>query len=401
MAKATVISIEPRDKTIHCYSSVDSKRIRHCVQTFKGQFFDGNFAAQFTKALGEFSKVCPIATNNINIVLPNSAVMIDFLDIPTLNAAATKNNINLTANALYKNFSSLKHYYFPVKQDKSNSTYCVTGVKGEILNALKASCLSRKFQIKTITFNAQSILNAASIFHQKMKTSGCIIIDIKDKYTTYVFGINGKVVGYYSLPFGLDILNAINVVSEDMIHQHSVAEAVISEAKSKMTRRDDDDEEDEEENESESEAEGNNDFFAKLEKALENGETPEEHSEKKSASGSGVKGPRVLPEYLQRPAPQTKAELAYENFRIFVKWALLLNQHVNKFKAYFKPRAVYVNMPNEFSYLLSMLKAEQAENGITFASVCPIKEKNAISRDIELYGALDAKHMDKDLNFFD
>ena len=397
MAKATVISIEPRDKTIHCYSSVDSKHIRHCVQTFKGQFFDGNFAKQFTRALGEFIKVCPIATNNINIVLPNSAIMIDFLDIPTLNVAATKNNINLTANALYKNFSSLKHYYFPVKQDKSNSTYCVTGVKGEILNAIKAACLSRKFQIKNITYNAQSILNAAMIFHPRMKTTACIVVDIKDNFTTFVFGINGKVVGYYSLSFGLNILNAINVVPEDMIHQHHVAEAVIGEAKMKMTRHDDDEEEEDEKS-----SEGNAEFFAELERVLDGGtpNPPKEAKEDKKPE-TNEKTPRVLPEYMRRPAPQTKAELVYENFRIFVKWSLLLNRHINKFKPYFKPRAIYVNMPSEFGYLFNMVNAEKAENEITFASVSRPQEKNTVLRDIELYGAIDAKHMDKDLNFFD
>ena len=385
MAKSTVISIEPRNKTIHCYSSVDSKRIKHAFTTFEGQFFDGNFSMQFLKALDELGKACPIATNNINIVLPNSAVMIDFFDIPTLNAAATKNNINLTANALYKNFSQLKYYYFPIKQDKITSTYCLSGVKGDILNALKAACLSRKFQIKSITFNAQSILNSAMIFHPKMKTSACIIIDIKDKFTTYVFGINGKAVGYYSLPFGLDVLNSAKVVSENTLHKHDVAEKIINEEKSHTVRRDEDDEE--------NESDGDNDFMEKLAKELEDGKYSE-------GSESKVTESKVLPDYLQRPAPRTKAELICENFRIFVKWALLLNRHVNKFKANFKPRAVYVNMPNELGFLYNMVNVEKADNGILFAPVCPIREKSAISSDIELYGALNAKqHINKELDF--
>ncbi|MBQ8449231.1 MAG: hypothetical protein IJX27_09930 [Clostridia bacterium] len=106
-----------------------------------------------------------------------------------------------------------------------------------------------------------------------------------------------------------------------------------------------------------------------------------------------AKTPRKLPKFMQREVPTTPEGVAYENFRVFVKWALTLIHGNEKLTELGKPEFVCVNIPGDLVGVLEKVNEEAEENGITFTAL-PTENADAnVSANLELYGGLFPKQM--------
>ena len=102
------------------------------------------------------------------------------------------------------------------------------------------------------------------------------------------------------------------------------------------------------------------------------------------------KTPRKLPKFMLRDFPETEDGYIYENFRVFIKWALTLLQRNKEITAQGKPEFVLVNIPERFEDVFEKTKEEfLGKGGIEFLDFQPKIEKNPLITDhLELFGSV-------------
>ena len=135
------------------------------------------------------------------------------------------------------------------------------------------------------------------------------------------------------------------------------------------------------------------DEMVKLNKENEDDETNE------NAEGEGTnstpkakvmakKTPRKLPLFMQRPIPETNEDIAKENFRVFVKWALSLIQTNKKLVDLGAPKFVCVNLPKTLQFVIDATNVEEVENGLPFMRFDLADENEDLAQNLELFGGL-------------
>jgi hypothetical protein len=119
----------------------------------------------------------------------------------------------------------------------------------------------------------------------------------------------------------------------------------------------------------------------------ENAEGEEENSTPK-AKVMAKKTPRKLPLFMQRPIPETDEDIAKENFRVFVKWALSLIQSNKKLVDLGAPKFVCVNLPKDLQFVIDATNVEEVENGLPFMRFDLADENEDLAQNLELFGGL-------------
>lgn len=414
---STVISVDPRASAVHFYSMTagDKDSLTHDVKNYRARPFDKEFFQIFTKYLEEYSQQYPsVQTAATTLIMPDNIVATDLVSVPTMSHRRTEDSVNVAIDTLYKNRHELRINHCMTAQNKQYTTFALTAIRQEILSAFYTACATNKMTPQCVTFASNSAANAVQIINPKLKSTSFLLLDIKPEFTRVSIVVKGRAAGCYFLPFGFSILQKVRLAAEDMLFDHSVGELVVLNAKEKARAK--------------QLTMMGEDAAAQLgssmaEDAAENGENGEAgkpaeeddwseeaearaEAEKLTAQPIGApikslpkKQPRKLPKFMLRPQPSGEREYAYENFRIFVKWALNILQANEKLTMQGAPEAVYVNMPEEFDYLFDMVNEEQEENGILFASAGCNGEKELINRNLELYGGFFAPQLNKSNNF--
>ena len=410
---SATIAIDTERSIIHFYSMIggDKTTITHSVKSYTGGQFDDNFFARFKAAVREFAQKTPSdSVRKVTVVLPDNAVMIDTVRIPTIKGSAQTNKALDTAlGGLYRNYSDLHVIAHIAEQNRQYTTFSIAAVQKHIVTSIYAACSENKLLVDTLTYASSASIGTATMLHPKIKTSSYLFLDIKDVYSRFVFVANGKPVGYYTLPFGLEFLRKPKVTSEDMLFDHSYAELAVLNAKEKakskkLTVMAASEENDDAASLSEgAAADSAADSDAEAEDFEDADDTAEQEEPEAIAPVSMPlqvsqkifvrKSPRKLPKFMQREIPETEEGILYENFRVFVKWALTLIQGNDKLVELGKPEFICVNMPKDVAPVLDSVNAEESENGIKFVRLPTIGEKSVVTSNLELYGGLFPKQI--------
>ena len=98
---------------------------------------------------------------------------------------------------------------------------------------------------------------------------------------------------------------------------------------------------------------------------------------------------------MLRDIPETPEGIAYENFRIFIKWALTLIDSNKKLTELGAPEFVSVNIPDDLSFLIDMANEETCggEGAISFSILPTAQAAPIVSANLELYGGLFSKQI--------
>ncbi len=108
---------------------------------------------------------------------------------------------------------------------------------------------------------------------------------------------------------------------------------------------------------------------------------------------------KKLPAFMMRPTPETPEGFIVENFRLFVKRALLVKMQNEQSGYIAVPQYVLVNMPEEYAFVIDEINKEE-DNGIPFRYFDPAKENNVqLTSNLDLYGALFMSSFNKTHNF--
>ena len=424
MAKSeylTTIAIDTERSTFHFYSMIGNDRstIAHHIKNYAGGHFDDDFFKKFKEAVKEFTANTPSeSVRKITVVLPDSVVLADTIKVPTMRGLGqTKKTLDITLGGLYRNYNELQVVSHVAEQNKQYSTFAISAVQKRIVTSIYAACSENKLLVDTLTFASSAAIGGATMINPKLKNGSYLFLDLKDTYARFVFVANGKTVGFYTLPFGLEFLRKDKVTQEDMLFDHSYAELSVlnarERAKSKkltiMALDTDTDEADEdielEDEPLEVQADENAVDEESVEEEAEDTEEMEETDNtipvrpQPSLKLFTRKSPRKLPKFMQREIPETSEGILYENFRVFVKWALTLIHSNEKLTELGKPAFVCVNIPSDLEGVLEMVNAEAEENGITFTHLPYESTDTVVSANLELFGGLFPKQISSTSKF--
>lgn len=390
----------------------------------------GEWARIMTETLPEYIEAQNFATTfAVWLVLPDRTVGTDVLTIPTLNKSKMATALETQMSELYRFYSGYKFNKLLLTSNKTNSTFEICMVNKELLNSVYKALSECKLYVRNCTYAASCAVNAVFALRPKNRKASFLFLDIKADTAKYSVCVGGITVGWKSLPFGYNILLSEKVLVEGNLYNNDIAQIAVLNAvekakQKKLTVLDEEDDaaiiEEEAISVNELTAAPENLSEEALEQARHAAEGPEEElrsadaqaaaaevRQAESASGAIVQAPRQktyvrktkkLPAFMQRPVPETREGIAAENFRIFVKYALLLKQQNEQSGYLAAPQYVLVNMPAEYGYLIERINAE--DSGLEFRWFDPAREDNTqLTGNLDLYGALFMDNFNRQNNF--
>jgi len=402
----SVIGIDTDKGVVHFYSA--NKGERDSIKYFAGNYKAKPFSKEFYDKLGDiiarYRESNPAGSlQRVSLVLSDSTVLTDTVNLPIINKRAMDTSLDASLANLYGD-SDVKFNRMLAMQNRQFATYAISGMRMEMLVKLNKLLSDNQIGVSNVTYFSAAATNAAMALNPKLKNASFALLDIKEDCARIVLVVKGKTFGFYSLPFGTHVLRRDLVEAEDMLFDHPSAELLVLNAKEKAKAKALTAAEDfmalplEEESEEEisEQAEPIADADAEEDDDFEDEE--EAVAEQVVISGKlRKKTPRKLPKFMQRPIPETEQAFVYENFRVFVKWTLEFIASNTSITSLGAPEAVYVNMPDELSFLYDMVNAEE-ENGIKFLPLSAEKSE-LVRKNLELYGGFFVKQMNKFNNF--
>ena len=412
----TVIGLDTDRGEIHFFHAKkgDKAAIRYFAAPCKAQLMSKEFFEKIGEAVDKFRETHPdCSMQRVSLVVSDAAAITDTLNLPIINKKAMDTSLEASLTNLYGE-GKIRFNHVLAMQNKQFATYAVAGMRKELLVKLQDVFASHQVGVANVTFAAAATANCAMVLNPKLKNASFLVLDLKENFSRFVFTVNGRTLGFYSLPFGTDLLHSPTVAAEDMLFDHGAAELVVLNASEKakakaLTRADayltvaaeEDEEEEAEPAEASAEAAAATDAPAEGAQDTDGEESAEGAEDDPTAAAATApqgkarkRTPRNLPKYMQRPVPETAEGVAAENFRIFVKWTLELIAANAPITALGAPEAVYVNMPHKYDFLYELVNAEAEENGIRFLPLSD-EPSEVIRTNTELYGALFAKQYNK------
>ena len=375
----------------------DVGSLRLTKKEYKSKPYNADFLAELTSAVSDFAAGTPFAQDSyVTVLVPDTMVALETVTIPNMNKRRNDEAIAATISGLYKNKNDLLLNQYIAMQNKQVVTFSYAAANKKTLTSITEAITEGGLNPACVTFKSNAVTNAAFQISPRTKATSFVLLDIKENSAGFSFVAKGRTVGFYNLPFGYSILQKNKLASEDMLFDHSVAELAVLNAREKakakqltvMTT---------DETQEGTEPDENLDALF--------GEDENSTTDPTNSKNAGAiktlpkKEARKLPKFMLRPQPRNDEEYGYENFRIFVKWALTLLQANQKLTSQGKPECVYVNLPNEMEYLFDMVNSEREENEIEFF---PLEIRGSLEKardSLELLGALYASQYNRNNNF--
>ena len=412
----TVIGIDTDREIIQIYSKkADQKNvISYVMHGYRAKPFSSDFYSKLGAIIAQYRQDHPDhKLARTSVVLPDSAVLTDMVNIPVINKKAMDTSLAASLSNLYGNSSELKFNRMLASQTKQIATYTVAAMRKDLLVNIQKTLSEQQLTVGDITYSSSTVTNAAMALNPRLKNNSFVLLDIKEEFSKIIFVAKGKTVGFYSLPFGHKALYKTRVMPEDLLFDHPYADLIVLNAKEKakakaLTMADAEEEntitepadvmveEDDDWAEATSVPNAQDEEDAEFEAEL----LAAEESESELISRGRKKAPRKLPKFMLRPTPTNREDFIYENFRVFVKWTLELIASNPNIINLGVPEAVYVNMPDEYSFLYEKVNLEVEENGIRFMPLLAGENKDIIRKNLDLYGGFYTNQFNKLNNFY-
>lgn len=386
----------------------------------------------------------------VYIVLPDNFVGTDILTIPAIKKSQQMVALETQMKELYFFYNDYKFNYILLDSNKSNVSYEIIMVNKSLLNTVYKALSVNKLYVKESTYAANAIINSALYFMPKLKKTSFIIMDLKSGSCELVAVSNGQTCGWTELKFGYAIFSLPKVQIENNLVYNDIANIAVINAtekakKKKMTEMSGDEDEDlieenaitlneinaDGENVSDSEVEemrskreaelAVESETASVSQSVENtgnGAVSAADKQQNEPAADGavqaqteeVKKPeppkvkaytrkiKKLPAYMMREEPTDHNGVIYENFRLFIKHALLMKMQMESGVHYSAPTQVVVNLPKDYAFVID--EANKEGNGIDFKLFEPNKECDvSLTENLDMFGAVVMNAYNKRNNF--
>ena len=360
----------------------------------------------------------------VRLVLPDRLIGTDVFVMPTLSRSKTDAVLQSQMKELYHFYSNYKFNKNVLATNKTNTTVQVYMLNKDVLNSIYKSLSENKLYVRNASYSASCALNAVFALRPKCRKGNFLFLDIREFDSKISISGNGVTLGWVNIPFGLNVLVGDRVLFENNVVYNDVANIAVINAteiarKKKMTVME---EEEEDASVIEDAALSVNEMSAG--EAPEQAMLPTDDGEvmvqvenepsdsalavpedaivevvEKPKKKTYVRKTKRLPAFMQRPVPETEIGVMAENFRMFVKRALLVKMHHEQNAHLPAPEYVLVNMPEEYAHIIDIINEEE-DNGIEFKYFNPATENNRfLSANLDLYGALFTESYNKQNNF--
>ena len=392
---AISIYIDLKAQTVHFLLHPLSEKAEpvYETRTFRQRLFDQNFFKSLTDITTDYAASHPeVSDSVITLILPDFLFVTDTLSIPNLGRKKVESALNVMLDNLYKNRKELLLNTVNAHSGKKITTYSAVAVNRAIHGSFVSACTAGNMKPDCITFRSSAYVNGVSMLDTKYSTASYLLLNISQNDSTFAFVSKGRATGFYSMPFGYKLLQRSSVVAENLLFDHDTAELAVLNAKEKAKAKQ-----------------------LTTMRTAENGEeapdgtqpentlSPDDPTASVSSDVTLKELPhkvaRVLPKALQRPAPRNQEEAAYENFLVFVKWALNLLEENDKLVAIGNPETVLVNLPDDCAHVIETANAEKEENGISFTRLDLSSCDDTAREHLDLVGGLWSPTLNKTNNF--
>ena len=387
------IGIDPHTSMVDFYLIYgnDKGSIRHDKKQYTSALNTDAFYEELKTIAQDYaSGSADAAAAFITLVVPDSFVAMDTVMLPSMKKKHIDDALQATLTGFYKNSEDYVINHVLALQNKQTNVFSVTiapaAVHKRLVDALTAGGLAPN----VITFAANATVNAVDQLLPKTKNSSYLLVDVKHGYSRVVFVAKGRPTGFYSLPFGYSVLRKNKVFSEDELFDHSVAELAVLNAEEKAKAKQLTGVVTEDMNENQQmDAQYGEDEDASVDPTASAGATEFMTLPKKKKS---------LPKFMLREQPKNEVEFQYENFRLFMKWILLLLQDNDKLQMQGEPEKVLINLPEDMSFLFEAANEEKEENGIEFQQLMLDTDQPEVNENLELFGGFYTGSFNKNNN---
>lgn len=413
---------------------------------YASHFLSEEFLTEFKSIFEEYFKTLPTSRQLMcYLVLPDNAVAMDDVSLPSMKQSKLLAALSAHLQNEYKNYKDLQFNHYLAGGNRQYVTFFLTIVrKNYLTNLFRCMAINRLYS-KTVSYSANCMLNSVMQFRPNFRKRSFILLDIKAEYTRVAICVKGKTAGYAHFMLGLVHLKDDKVLQENMQYDHDVADLAIINAKerAKMKSLTVDEipedladvadsvteqliagmnlnETDAAVSEVLAETAGSRPQVNPLASAVESivaekeeeaDEFDEEQAEEErrerlmkemlEARKKKVfarKMPKRLPKFMLRPVPEEPEGIMYENFRMFIKWALLYNAQLKRQEYLPKMECVAVNLPAEYAFLIDRANAEEEKSELPFEYLGDLGNEN-VGGNLDLVGALYTGIYNKRQNF--
>ena len=377
------ISVNNDNNHIYFYQSDGDSNGSFTAAPYHATAMDDGFFDELSQILRLYKqKHTAKSLPDVSLLLPDDFFLTDMITIPNMGKKAVNNSLNLVIGTVYQNKSDLTYNTFLLSQNKQTAQYGLVGIRTALLERFEAVFDDAGYRLENVTFVSNAMADGAMALNPKLRGETCLLLDMKDTSAHFTFLNKGRTLGTYRLPFGRTVLHPSQLAAEDLLFDHSAAEALVQnakeKAKAKMTITD---------------ILGAMD--ADDEALSQTGSFPGVSEEDAEEEVTEARGGRKLPKFMLRETPTDQKGFIYENFRIFMKWTLDLIASNPKITALGEIETVYVNMPQEYRFLFNVVNEEKEENGVIFAPMF----SGAAPKVLELLGGCYVKQYNKLNNF--
>lgn len=413
---------------------------------FANHFLSEKFFDEFKQIFEEYFQTLPTAGQlACYVVLPDKAVVMDHISLPNIKKSKIDSAIIASLQNDYKNYKEMQFNGQFVGGNRQYVTYYFTAVKKLNLTNLYRCMAVNRLYPKATSYVANCMINSLLYFKPAFRRRSFILMDMKSEYTRFAFCVKGKTIGFATIMLGLTHLKDDKVLQENMQYNHDVADLAIINAKEKAKMKAltveaiPDDLADVADSVTEQLIAANNlnepvdnsvsEVLASAEESvpqvnpldvtvgeiINEGEETDEFDEElaeeerrerlmnemletRKKKVFARKMPKRLPKFMLRPVTEEPEAILYENFRMFIKWALLYNSHLKQQEYLPKMECVVVNMPEKYAFLIDKANEGEEASELPFEFLEPFGNENVVGN-LELVGALFTGMYNKRQNF--
>ena len=365
VAQGAVVSIDPLERNI-LFSSVNRNQDALVTSSMEYQprSYDREFYDILAKLLREQLANNPdMDLQKASLILPDQLFLLDLISVPMIHRKAMQHSLSLAVESVYKNADELNLVTYTVQQTKQAATFGLAGIRRDLLEDVKQVFADNGVTVTGVTFASNAMVNGAFALNAKLRGETFLLLDIKENYSRFAFVVRGCTMGYFDLPFGHGMLYESRLAAENKLFDHRAGELLVLNAKERARAKQ-----------------------LTMENVMPNVLSEDGLSEEINTEEFAYRGGRRLPKYMLRPVPETIQGFVYENFRLFVKWALELINNNPSIVALGKMEKVYVNMPREYHFLFDMVNKNREDHAVTFAPLMVDPTEITFTENLELYG---------------
>ena len=227
-----VIAVDTVQGALHIYSKSPKMPARIDRETLRARFVGAELFAELDVLLKSYRERNPnVALDRAALILPDHAVCTDTITIPVVRKSMVNHSLSLAINSLYKNSEELKFSSYPLSHNKVNLTYGVVGMRREYLDRAREVLTANGITVSEISFFSNAAVNGLFTLSPKLKGGTFLFANLQKEHCHFSFVQKGRVIGFYTLPFGYSILSDKAVREEHTLFDHRAAEQLVQSSK--------------------------------------------------------------------------------------------------------------------------------------------------------------------------